>query len=83
MADINISELYPAGYDLFYDSESFLNELATQERQMVEGGFGFSGSFGFSGGFGNSGGFSNSGGFGYSKGFGYGGGFGHSKSSFF
>jgi hypothetical protein len=35
MANIKISELSPAGSELFQDSESFLNEL--NEREMVLG----------------------------------------------
>jgi hypothetical protein len=35
MANIKISELRPAGSELFQDSESFLNEL--NEREMVVG----------------------------------------------
>jgi hypothetical protein len=37
MASIKISELRPAGSELFQDSESFLNELNEQEM-MVSGG---------------------------------------------
>ncbi|MGH2416139.1 MAG: hypothetical protein ACRDEA_21100 [Microcystaceae cyanobacterium] len=38
MASINISELRPAGSELFQDSESFLNELGDREMAMVSGG---------------------------------------------
>lgn len=42
MATIKISELHPAGSELFQDSESFLNELTEQEIGGVQGGlFGF------------------------------------------
>ncbi len=37
MASIKISELHPAGSDLFQDSESFLNEL-TEDELGLEGG---------------------------------------------
>ena len=38
MASIKISELCPAGYELFQDSESFLNELSDdRELDSVEG----------------------------------------------
>ncbi|MBD2387184.1 hypothetical protein [Cylindrospermum sp. FACHB-282] len=48
MANITISELRPAGYDLLHDSESFLNELAAQEIQNVVGGHSYSASkFGY------------------------------------
>ena len=39
MAVIKISELRPAGSELFQDSESFLNELNDQEMS-VSGGYG-------------------------------------------
>ncbi|HCQ22374.1 MAG: hypothetical protein ACK5WC_08405 [Aphanizomenon sp.] len=42
MANIQISALLPVGYDLFNDTASFLNELATEEVQNVIGG-GYSG----------------------------------------
>ncbi|WP_033366594.1 hypothetical protein [Mastigocladopsis repens] len=38
MANIKISELRPAGAELFQDSESFLNELTEREMWGVEGG---------------------------------------------
>jgi hypothetical protein len=38
MATIKISDLRPAGADLFQDSESFLNELTHQEIGDVKGG---------------------------------------------
>lgn len=37
MAVINISELHPAGSELFQDSESFLNELNNQEMGSILG----------------------------------------------
>ncbi|MBD2448157.1 hypothetical protein H6G76_13470 [Nostoc sp. FACHB-152] len=40
MASIKISELRPAGSELFQDSESFLNELSeNREMDQVMGGF--------------------------------------------
>ena len=38
MASIKISELRPAGSELFQDSESFLNELSDREIGGIEGG---------------------------------------------
>ena len=38
MANIQISPLLPVGYDLFNDTASFMNELATEEVQNVLGG---------------------------------------------
>ena len=38
MASITISELRPAGSELFQDSESFLNELNDQEMLGIAGG---------------------------------------------
>ena len=38
MAVIKISELRPAGSELFQDSESFLNELNDQEMSTLGGG---------------------------------------------
>jgi len=38
MASIKISELRPAGSELFQDSESFLNELNDQQELSVLGG---------------------------------------------
>ncbi|ARV61415.1 hypothetical protein BZZ01_24810 [Nostocales cyanobacterium HT-58-2] len=48
MAIIKISELRPAGSELFQDSESFLNELTEQETVGLEGGFAFNGTLGIS-----------------------------------
>ncbi|MEW5858162.1 MAG: hypothetical protein AB1861_12400 [Cyanobacteriota bacterium] len=39
MAKITISDLHPAGADLFEGSESFLHELSEQEIADVLGGF--------------------------------------------
>ncbi len=41
MSNISISELRPAGSELFQDSESYLNELGERETEMVQGGFTF------------------------------------------
>lgn len=38
MATIKISELYPTGYELFQDAETFLNELTEKEINSVAGG---------------------------------------------
>ncbi|MBE9016975.1 hypothetical protein IQ272_12690 [Chroococcidiopsidales cyanobacterium LEGE 13417] len=38
MANITISELRPAGFDLFQDSESFLNDLTDTDSMSVLGG---------------------------------------------
>ncbi len=38
MPNIQISELTPAGFDLFQDSENFLNELRNDELLGVIGG---------------------------------------------
>ncbi len=38
MANINISDLRPAGADLFLDSESYLNDLTQGEIEGVVGG---------------------------------------------
>ncbi|AFZ23288.1 hypothetical protein Cylst_0964 [Cylindrospermum stagnale PCC 7417] len=38
MAAIQLSELRLAGYDLLQDSESFLDELASEEIQNIVGG---------------------------------------------
>lgn len=38
MAQIKISELHPAGFELFQDSETFLNELGKDEMSGIEGG---------------------------------------------
>ncbi|MCA2618789.1 MULTISPECIES: hypothetical protein [unclassified Microcystis] len=40
MAKIVVSDLRPAGADLFTDSESFLYDL-TDDEQMIQGGGGF------------------------------------------
>jgi hypothetical protein len=37
MASIKISELRPAGFELFQDSESFLNELGDRELAVSGG----------------------------------------------
>jgi hypothetical protein len=59
MANIQISALLPVGYDLFNDSGSFLDELATEEVQNVLGGghhgSGYSGYSGYGGHKGHSG----------------------------
>ncbi|MBE9181624.1 bacteriocin [Oculatella sp. LEGE 06141] len=39
MASINVSNLHPAGSELFCDSESFLNELTDEELTEIEGGY--------------------------------------------
>lgn len=41
MANIVISELRPAGSELFQDSESFLSDLNDQEMVNTLGGWGF------------------------------------------
>jgi hypothetical protein len=38
MANIVISELRPAGSDLFMDSESYLTDLTDNELHMTQGG---------------------------------------------
>ena len=38
MSTINISDLPPSGYDLFSDSETYLNELTNDELSLVSGG---------------------------------------------
>jgi hypothetical protein len=38
MANIQISQLLPAGYDLFNDNTSFVNDLANQDLQTIVGG---------------------------------------------
>jgi hypothetical protein len=38
MANIQITNLYPAGSELFKDSESFMNELVDNERSSINGG---------------------------------------------
>ena len=42
MANINISDLCPAGADLFLDSESYLNDLTEGEMINTLGGLGSS-----------------------------------------
>ena len=39
MGNINISDLRPAGADLFLDSESYLNDLTEGEMTNTLGGF--------------------------------------------
>ena len=39
MANIDISDLCPAGADLFLDSESYLNDLTEGEMTNTLGGF--------------------------------------------
>lgn len=39
MSCIKISELLPAGVELFQDAESFLDELSQPELDGIEGGF--------------------------------------------
>ena len=46
MAVIKISELRPAGSELFQDSESFLNDLSEREVGAIEGARGVVISFG-------------------------------------
>ncbi len=38
MANIEISNLLPAGSELFQDSESFLNEMTEREIEDIKGG---------------------------------------------
>lgn len=38
MASIKISDIHPAGSELFVDSESFMNDLADQELSATNGG---------------------------------------------
>lgn len=38
MASIKISDIRPAGSELFVDSESFMNDLADQELSATNGG---------------------------------------------
>jgi hypothetical protein len=40
MASIKISKLYPAGSELFKDSESFMTELVDNELGSINGGIG-------------------------------------------
>ena len=39
MANINISDLRPAGAELFLDAESFINELTDEELKLTKGGW--------------------------------------------
>jgi hypothetical protein len=39
MASIKISDLRPAGSDLFSDSESYISELGDSELNIINGGF--------------------------------------------
>lgn len=39
MSFIQISELRPVGSELFQDSESYLQELSSQETGTIEGGY--------------------------------------------
>ncbi len=39
MANIKISNLQPAGYDLFSDSESYMMDLSENELNTTHGGF--------------------------------------------
>lgn len=54
MANIKINNLKPAGADLFADDETFLEELSSNEIDMIAGGFGGFGGFGLSEALGNS-----------------------------
>ncbi|MDZ8090997.1 MAG: hypothetical protein RMZ42_03505 [Nostoc sp. DedQUE05] len=38
MATINISDLRPAGYELFSDSEGYMNEVGDGELDIINGG---------------------------------------------
>jgi hypothetical protein len=38
MANITISQLHPAGFDLLMDSESFFNDLTDEDINMTKGG---------------------------------------------
>ncbi|MBU7584635.1 MAG: hypothetical protein KAF91_17280 [Nostoc sp. TH1S01] len=69
MANITINGLNILGYELFDDSESFLDKLTSQEILSLEGGF-YSTSSGFSAGYGGFGGFGSYGSYG-GYGFGY------------
>lgn len=42
MANIAISDLRPVGANLFQDSESFLNDITSEEMTNLSGGFFFS-----------------------------------------
>ncbi len=39
MATIKVSDLRPAGYDLFSDSESYMHELSDSDLDNIAGGF--------------------------------------------
>jgi len=39
MASIKISDLRPSGFDLFGDSESFLDELSDSDLATINGGY--------------------------------------------
>lgn len=39
MTNVAINELNVIGYDLFHDSENFLDELVSEETQVLGGGF--------------------------------------------
>ncbi|WP_138499835.1 hypothetical protein [Nostoc sp. PA-18-2419] len=41
MATIKISDLHPAGSELFVDSESYLNNLTDEELNRTQGGSSF------------------------------------------
>ncbi len=41
MATIVISDLHPAGSDLFFDSESYMNEMSEEITSIIGGGSGF------------------------------------------
>jgi hypothetical protein len=74
MALIEISNLNPAGSELFAGTESFLTELQATDSRQIFGGGGHGGGGGSKGG-GSKGGGSKGGG-GYGGGYGHGGGYG-------
>lgn len=39
MSNVKISDLHPAGSELFSDSESYINELSEGELNSINGGF--------------------------------------------
>ncbi|MDJ0734918.1 MAG: hypothetical protein QNJ47_12765 [Nostocaceae cyanobacterium] len=41
MANIKISELRPSGFELFQDSESFLNDMNEMDTMSIHGGEGY------------------------------------------
>lgn len=43
MANLKISNLQPAGYDLFSDSESYMTNLSEDELNTTHGGFSIAG----------------------------------------